>query len=242
MFKLKNYFLIILFIISFVFAETNNDWQKINRSIYRISNAYQKGKAREVLRAYKQSRGAYIDSLTKTLQLINNYQISKDQIYEVLPYAIASAYRLSIVTRKMVNSEMVYLYEQIEYYKQVNDLISKTLALISNLRLDKHLELSVAYYSHLYYARALNNLGLSYSLTKGILWKGYLVYMPADILLIMDSVEDDLLHYKFLNKVSEKKDVELAVENIINGIQPDSNLDLTIKLSYYLNDKSKLKK
>jgi len=137
---------------------------------------------------------------------------------------------------------MTYLYDQVERYKQAHELISQTLAIISTLRIDRQLEIEDAVYGHLYYARALVNNGMCYTLANGTLWQKYFIYMPADIVLIMDSVNNDLAHYLFLNKLKQRGDINNNVKVFTEGIIVNSNLDKTLQLSYYIEDKTLLAK
>lgn len=234
--------LVIIFcsLITIVFAQELG-WQDINNKIYNISNNYQKGKAREVMKAYAPAVDSYIQSLQESNELLGNSRLSKEQIMDILPYTIASSYRLAIATEKMVNGQMTYLYDQVERYKQAHELVTQTLANISSLRIDRKMEITDSYYGHLYYARALLNNGMAYTLANGTLWQRYFIYMPSDIVLIIGSVKADLEHYLFLNKINERNAIENSVKLFTENIIDNSYLDKILKLSYYLENKDELK-
>jgi hypothetical protein len=236
---LRKIVLVVLIFLAFLAAQEMN-WQEVNSKIYGISNNYQKGKAREVMKAYAPAMESYIQSLRDSQELLANSKIGSEQILEILPYMIASSYRLAIATEKMVNGQMTYVFDQVERYKQAHELITQTIAQISNMRLDRQLEIPESMYGHLYYARGLVNCGMAYTLANGTLWQRYFIYMPSGIVQIMTSVESDLRHYLFLNQLAERGMIKENLRIFVSGIVENSNTDKTLKLSYYLETRAEL--
>lgn len=209
-------------------------WQSLEKKVYLVSNSYHKGKSRELLGAYTQAVAAYSSALEQSQALIQSPAVTKEQLTAVFPYMLASAYRLSMATEKMIDGRMVYLYEQIESYKNTDELISQTLTNISTMRIDHQLEIPVAAYAHLYYARALTSLGMAYTLAEGTLWKKYLVYMPSDMVRIVNNAESDLRRYLFLQGISvPTQNNTLAVQSFLESVVPQSTVAKTLELSYY---------
>lgn len=216
-------------------------WQALEKKVYLVSNSYQKGKARELMGAYKQAVEAYTFALEQSQALVQSPAATKEQVTAVFPYMIASAYRLSLATEKMIDGRMIYLYEQIESYKTADELISQTLTNISTMRIDHQVVIPVAAYAHLYYARALTSMGMAYTLAEGTLWKKYLVYMPADMVKIVDNAEADLKHYLLLQGIkSPTADHVLAVQEFLGAVVPQSTVDTTLRLSYYTTSANEL--
>lgn len=236
---LRKLITLLLVVLSLAIAQEGN-WQEINSKIYSISKNYEKGKAREVMRAYAQALDSYALALRDGNELLGNSRLNKEQALDLLPYMIASSYRLAVATEKMVNGQMTYLFDQVERYKQAQELISQTLAQISNLRIDRQLEIPESMYGHLYYARALVNNGMAYTLANGNIWQRYFIYMPADIVQLMESVQSDLDHYLFLNKIKQRSDIVTNTKEFASAIIENSNLDKTLRLSYYTEERSEL--
>lgn len=209
-------------------------WQTLEKKVYQVSNSYQKGKSRELMGAYKQAVEAYSFALEQSQALIQSPAATKEQVTAIFPYMIASAYRLSVATEKMIDGRMVYLYEQIESYKNADDLISQTLTNISTMRIDHQVTIPVAAYAHLYYARALTSMGMAYTLAEGSLWKKYLVYMPSDMVRIVGNAETDLRHYLLLQGIqSPTENHAVAVQQFLEMVVPQSMVDTTLRSSYY---------
>jgi hypothetical protein len=236
---MKRLWILLVLVCAFGAAEALS-WQAIDQKIYTISTTYQKGKARELMGAYPQAVDAYAYALQESNTLLRNPGLKREQIIELLPYTIAIAYRLSIANEKMVNGSMVYLYEQIDLYKKTDTLISDVITSVSNMRIDYKLDVPVIYYAHLYYARALNNMGMSYALSNGIFWKKYLVYMPSDIVMIMENVRKDLQHYQYLCGMQTTTNVAAAIENALATVNDSSNLSSALQLSFYIDTRDGL--
>lgn len=227
------YFLVVLCVFGVLLAE-DVSWQTLEKKVYQVSNSYQKGKSRELMGAYKQAVEAYAFALEQSQALIQSPAATKEQILAIFPYMIASAYRLSLSTEKMIDGRMVYLYEQIESYKNADDLISQTLTNISTMRIDHQIDIPVVAYAHLYYARALTSMGMAYTLSEGTLWKKYLVYMPSDMMRIVTTAAQDLQRYQYLQGItSPTTNVSFAIQSFVASVVPQSTTDTTLTMSYY---------
>jgi len=152
---------------------------------------YHKGQAREQMRVYASAKEAYISILEKTLPQIENKVISAGATVETLPFIIAAAYRLGIVTQRSFTGNVDKLYEQLESYKKTDNYLESLLATIANLRIEQNINISKKQYSHLYFSRAFNRVSWAAALINGNAWKHYFIYMPSDAVLMLEQSAND---------------------------------------------------
>ncbi len=113
---------------------------------------------------------------------------------EVLPYLFSSAYRLSIANSHVQYSEMIHLITTIDTFKEVDTKITDTLAFGIRLKMEDPTAISDADLSLLYWARAYNTVAWADKVTRGIIWKNYVVLPTQDIADMLARAQKDLSH------------------------------------------------
>jgi len=157
-----------------------------------LAELYKKALVRERLGAYENALDALSAVNSKTVEILNSKDTSKELAAEVLPYAIASAYRKGILTHRTVEGSVLKLYRQLELYQDADSWINEVLTSISNLTTEKGMSIPPSQYYPLYYAKAYNRTGWSYALLNGSAWKRYLIYTPEDAISMIDKSMEDL--------------------------------------------------
>lgn len=157
-----------------------------------LAELYKKALVRERLGAYENALSALSAVNAKAVEILNAKDTTPDLAAEVLPYAIASAYRKGILTHRSIEGSVMKLYKQLELYEDADSWINEVLTSISNLTTEKGMNISPAQYYPLYYAKAYNRLGWAYALLNGSAWKRYVIYTPADTISMVDKSMDDL--------------------------------------------------
>lgn len=157
-----------------------------------LAELYKKALVRERLGAYDNSLGALSAVNAKAVEILNSKDTSRSLAAEVLPYAIASAYRKGILTHRAVEGSVIKLYRQLEMYQDADSWIDEVLTSISNLTTEKGMSISPAQYYPLYYAKSYNRLGWAYALLNGSAWKRYVIYTPSDTISMVDKSMGDL--------------------------------------------------
>lgn len=151
-----------------------------------------KGLSRERLRSYDDALYAYNVILARVQGLVNSPKVSNENINYALPYAIAAAYRKGIVTHRSIEGSVVKLYNQLKMYEDCEKWINEVLTEISNVEFERGINVPETQCGILYFARAYNKVGWAYALFNGSYWKRYLIYTPADTVLMVDKSIDDL--------------------------------------------------
>jgi tetratricopeptide (TPR) repeat protein len=157
-----------------------------------LAELYKRALVRERLGAYENALGALSAVNSKAVEILNSKDTSRSLAAEVLPYAIASAYRKGILTHRAVEGSVMKLYKQLELYEDADTWINEVLTSISNLTTEKGMDISPAQYYPLYYAKSYNRLGWAYALLNGSAWKRYVIYTPADTIAMVDKSMGDL--------------------------------------------------
>jgi hypothetical protein len=157
-----------------------------------LAELYKKALVRERLGAYENALIALSAVNAKAVDILNSKETSTSLAAEVLPYAIASAYRKGILTHRTVEGSVIKLYKQLELYQDADSWINEVLTSISNLTTEKGMNISPAQYYPLYYAKSYNRLGWAYALLNGSAWKRYVIYTPADTIAMVDKSMGDL--------------------------------------------------
>ena len=161
-------------------------------SVKEIANLYKKGQLREKMGAYENALFSYTTCNEKALAILSTKGVSKIRVGQVLPLAIASAYRKGILTHRTIEGSVMKLYKQLEMYKEANTVIDEVLTVISNLSAERNMNISSRQYYPLYYARAFNRFGWAYALLNGSAWKRYVIYTPADTIIMVDKSKEDI--------------------------------------------------
>jgi len=194
--NLRRIIIVLLLISAFVgicFADINIYSIKQEHSISRELNLlFAKAKSRENLRSYADALYAYNVILARVQALVNSKNVSNTTIRYALPYAISAAYRKSIVTHRSIEGSVVKLYEQLKLYEDAEKWINEVLTEISNVEIERGIKVSDSQLGMLYFARAYNKMGWAYALFNGNYWKRYLIYTPADTILMVDKSMEDL--------------------------------------------------
>jgi tetratricopeptide (TPR) repeat protein len=157
-----------------------------------LADLYKRALVRERLGAYDNALSTFSAVNAKAIEILNAKDTTPDLAAEVLPYAIASAYRKGILTHRSIEGSVMKLYKQLEQYEDADTWINEVLTSISNLTTEKGMSISPAQYYPLYYAKAYNRLGWAYALLNGSAWKRYVIYTPADTISMVDKSMDDL--------------------------------------------------
>ncbi|MFH1710602.1 MAG: hypothetical protein ABH860_06040 [bacterium] len=157
-----------------------------------LAELYRKALVRERIGAYENSLAALSAVTAKAVDILNAKDTSRELAAEVLPYAIASAYRKGILTHRTIEGAVMKLYKQLELYQDADSWINEVLTSISNLTTEKGMSIPPAQYYPLYYAKSYNRLGWAYALLNGSAWKRYLIYTPADTIAMVDKSMGDL--------------------------------------------------
>ncbi len=151
-----------------------------------------KGLSRENVRSYADALYAYDVMLSRVQNIVNSSRSSSENVRYAIPYAVAAAYRKGIVTHRMIEGNVVKLYNQLKMYEDADKWINEVLTEISNAQLERGIAVPETEYGLLYFARAYNKMGWAYALFNGSYWKRYLIYTPADTVLMVDKSMDDL--------------------------------------------------
>ena len=157
-----------------------------------LAELYKKALVRERIGAYENALVALSAVNAKAVDILNSKETSTSLAAEVLPYAIASAYRKGILTHRTVEGSVMKLYQQLELYQNADSWINEVLTSISNLTTEKGMNISPSQYYPLYYAKAYNRLGWAYALLNGSAWKRYVIYTPADTIAMVDKSMGDI--------------------------------------------------
>jgi tetratricopeptide (TPR) repeat protein len=193
----KIYALFLILLLAFLFAgaafavdvDAIRDANPTSRELYLL---YVKGLSRENLRSFDDALFAYNVILSRAQTIVNSKAAADETITYTLPYAIAAAYRKGIITHRMIEGSVVKLYVQLMLYEDAEKWINEILTEISNVEIDRGIKLPESQYGMLYFARAYNKMGWAYALYNGNYWKRYLIYTPADTILMVDRAMDDL--------------------------------------------------
>lgn len=194
------------------------------------------------------------------IEIFRRPKVSSTKVYNLLPYLIASTYRLGVITYKSQRGNMLKLHSQLEMYKTANDSINDSIAVIADLKNDNKIKVTRTIYGILYYSKGYNKMALAYTLLKGNIWKNYTIYMLSDIIAMIDSAIVDfetMLDFSNLSKSIIKKvngysegevgdfDWEPMVDNYFNSyLNYVKNIDheyRTLQLCYYTGNKDKFR-
>jgi len=157
-----------------------------------LNSLFVKGMSRESIRSYDDALYAYNVILSRVQAMVNSKKASNTTLSYAMPYAIAAAYRKGIVTHRAIEGSVVKLYNQLKMYEDVEKWINEVLTEISDINIERGLEIPEEQYGMLYFARGYNRMGWAYALFNGNYWKRYLIYTPADTILMVDRSMDDL--------------------------------------------------
>jgi tetratricopeptide (TPR) repeat protein len=201
-----------------------------------LADLYKRGLVREKLGAYENALSAFDSVSSKAIEILNSKDTSKELANEVLPYAIASAYRKGILTHRAVEGSVMKLYKQLEMYQDSDAWINEVLTSLSNLTTEKNMDISPSQYYPLYYARAYNRLGWAYALLNGSAWKRYIIYTPADTITMVDKSMGDLASALSAFDINYSKDgqgdMEGKVEKALSGMTDGSDNYTTYALCF----------
>jgi len=214
-------------------------------SIRYLADYYKKGLVREKLGAYENALSAFSAVCSKATEMLNSRDTSRALAEEVLPYAIAAAYRKGILTHRAVEGSVLKLYKQLEMYQDSDSWINEVLTSISNLTTEKNMNIPPAQYYPLYYARAYNRVGWAYALLNGSAWKRYIIYTPADTITMIDKSMADLnlalngFDADYTKDGGSSWNIEGKAEKVLSDIGPSSPQYTTYALcfnTYRLSD------
>ena len=214
-----------------------------SRELYLL---YVKALSRENLRSFDDALFAYNVILSRVQAIVNSRTTADETVSYALPYAIAAAYRKGIITHRMIEGSVVKLYVQLKLYEDAEKWVNEILTEISNVEIDRGLKLPEAQYGMLYFARAYNKMGWAYALYNGNYWKRYLIYTPADTILMVDRAMEDL-DKMFSTYKPSFADAPMVASTLI---EPSYNFNedgisrfelLTYSLSYKSGDVARIK-
>jgi len=215
--------------------------------IKELTLLYEKGMVRESLGSYASALLAYRAALSRAAGILSSPKANLDLCDKVLPFAIASAYRRGIVTHRSIEGSVIKLYEQLQMYEDAQKWIDEILTTISNLMLERNMDIPRTQFGMLYYARAYNKIGWAYALFNGNLWKKYLVYTPANIMAMIDKQIADLkqmmLFYDiaYVPNTDLSKEIDEGVERYFVKLKNDSTEYITLSFCYGTSNRDELK-
>ena len=180
-----------------------------------------KGMSREKLRSYDDALYAYNVILARVQGMVNSSRTPNESVAVAMPYAIAAAYRKGIVTHRMVEGNVVKLFTQLKMYEDCEKWTNEVLTEISNIEFERGIKVPETQYGMLYFSRAYNKMGWAYALFNGSYWKRYLIYTPADTVLMVDKSMDDLSRMFAIYKPNFKDRAVVAI-----GSAADASVDL----------------
>jgi hypothetical protein len=199
-----------------------------SRPVRYMSDLYTKALVREKLGALENAVSAYSAVTAKAVEILNAKDTTPELASQVLPYAIASAYRKGILTHRTVEGSVMKLYRQLEMYQDADAWINEVLTSISNLTTEKKMSISPSQYYPLYYSRAYNRVGWAYALLNGSAWKRYVIYTPADTITMIDKSMGDLYTAMNAFDIDYQKDggdqgsIENKADKVLSGITSSS--------------------
>jgi len=207
-----------------------------SKPVISMSDLYTKGLVREKLGAYENALSAYGGVVNKAIEVLNARDTTPALAREVLPYAIAAAYRKGILTHRAIEGSVMKLYMQLEMYQDADSWINEVLTSISNLTTEKGMNITPYQYYPLYYARAYNRVGWAYALLNGSAWKRYIIYTPADTITMIDKSMADLGTALTAFDIDYTKDgggiFEDKAEKVLSKMGSDSTEYRTYALSF----------
>lgn len=162
------------------------------RSAYRL----------EELRLYEQAYDGY---KTVAKKLIKQHARRPLSVADT-SLLISATFRLSMANANYQFKTFNKLIDQLEGFNETTDLINDVMGLLKS----HPMAIPQSQYSHLLFARAYTQLGLSYKLLNGIAWKNYIVYPQKDILDMIDMAMLDLSQALMFQGVLVKPDASLA--------------------------------
>jgi|GEM_PF-1581779 len=186
-----------------------------------LDTLYKKAVYREKLKSYDDALFAYNVILSRVQAVLNNNNLSSDAILRVLPYGIAAAYRKAIATHRSIEGAVVKLHNQLELYGDAEKWVNEVLTQISNLKIERNIDIPDEQYGMLYYARAYNRAGWAYALLNGNYWKRYLIYTPADTILMLERSIADLEEMDNIYQVKKTG----GIFNVIKGKVAEAKLN-----------------
>lgn len=203
-------------------------------SVKYLAEMYKKALVREKLGAYENALSSLDSVNSKAVELLNSKDTSRASAQQILPYAIASAYRRGILTHRAVEGSVLKLYKQLEMYQDADTWINEVLTSISNLTTEKGMSIPPSQYYPLYYARAYNRVGWAYALLNGSAWKRYIIYTPADTITMIDKSMGDLGTGLNAFDVDYSKDwnIEDKVDKVLSGLAYDTPEYITYALCF----------
>ncbi len=125
-----------------------------------LAEQYKRALVRERLGAYDNSLSALDAVGSMAVGILEAKDTTASQASEVLPYAIASAFRKGILTHRSIEGSVMKLYQQLELYQNADSWIDEVLTSISNLTTEKGMNIPPAQYYPLYYAQGLQQARL----------------------------------------------------------------------------------
>jgi tetratricopeptide (TPR) repeat protein len=209
-----------------------------NRSVVYLAELYKKALVRERLGAYENALSALSAVNSKAVEILNSRDTSAELAGQVLPYAIASAYRKGILTHRTIEGSVMKLYKQLELYQDAENWINEVLTSISNMTTEKGMSIPPSQYYPLYYAKAYNRLGWAYALLNGSAWKRYVIYTPADTISMVDKSMGDLgsslkaFDIDYASDGESRGAIEEHVEKTLSNMDTNSNTYVTYALCF----------
>lgn len=237
-------FIIVLFLIltvlsgyAFADAADFNSLRTATPFMRDLNALYVKAVSRERLKSYDDALYAYNVILTRVQNVLNKPGVSRDAVMRVLPYGIAAAYRKAIASHRSIEGTVVKLHNQLKLYDDAEKWINEILTQISNLKIEKGVNIPPEQYGMLYYARAYNRAGWAYALLNGNYWKRYLIYTPADTVLMLERSIADLEEMDNIYKVERSGGffhvlTGKVADAKINGHKASASELLTFALCY----------
>jgi len=111
---------------------------------------------------------------------------------ELMPLAIASAYRQSVVVAKENFSSSNKLIDEIRDFEAVNQNIDFILENITKINSQSESPIPKEAYACLFFARAYNRIAWSHKLLQSVAWKNYIVTPLDDIRGMLQQSQRDL--------------------------------------------------
>lgn len=191
-------------------------WSKQMGQIGEVTLLFQKAQSKEQFASYEGARTAYLEVLNLSHKLISQDLLDQDMIWELMPYAFASAFRLGMITPQSIQGSGLDLYKQIQMYSETQNQLDQLLSSLAVLQVEKNIKLQPQHYFLIYFARAYNKMAWAQSLIQGNTWKKYMVYLPADAVTMIDKSVEDLRQFLKFYKVDLSDNEKLVDQDFIN--------------------------
>lgn len=146
----------------------------------------------ERLRLLVEAKKRYQEISRRALDALESDPSAAD-VETYYPVAVASIFRLSLITGRNNYANMYQLVHQVQGFDEVQDRANQALVISNDLH-DRYPQLVPASaYAYLMWARGLNRLAWAEKLLESIPWKNYMVYPVADISTMFEMGRKDIV-------------------------------------------------